>query len=149
MQQSYDIVDSAAERSGLYRKIRMFAWILSACWTFLIGVSWYWNYQAEQKVFRKVAQAEARAVIERDALYRRWSSSYGGVYIPTTPQTPPNPYLSHLPDRVISSSLGKQLTLINPAYMTRQVNELSQDSNSFLGRAHLTSLKPLRPENLP
>jgi len=119
------------------------------CWTILIGVSWYWNYQAEQKVFRKVAQAEARAVIERDALYRRWGSSLGGVYTPITPQTPPNPYLSHLPERVISSTLGKQLTLINPAYMTRQVNELAQESSVFIGRAHLTSLKPLRPENSP
>lgn len=149
MQPAHDLVDSAAKGSGLSHKIRMYAWLLMACWTLLIGASWYWNYQAEHKVFRKVAQAEARAVIERDELYRRWSSSHGGVYIPITPQTPPNPYLSHLPDRIISSSLGKQLTLINPAYMTRQVNELAQESGVFLGRAHLTSLKPLRPENRP
>ncbi|HEY5523600.1 MAG TPA: DUF3365 domain-containing protein, partial [Desulfuromonadaceae bacterium] len=37
----------------------------------------------------------------------------------------------------------------NPAFMTRQVNELSKEGSIFLGRAHITSLKPLRPENAP
>ncbi len=137
------------KESSLSRKVRLFAWILMACWTLLIAVSWFWNYRAEQKVFHKVALAEARAVIERDALYRRWGSSHGGVYVPTTQKTPPNPYLSHIPERDIRTPSGKKLTLINPAYMTRQVNDLAREGNYFLGRAHLTSLKPLRPENAP
>lgn len=120
-----------------------------AFWTLLIAVSWLWNFRAEQKVFHKVALAEASAVIERDALYRRWGSSHGGVYAPVTPKTPPNPYLSHVAERDIRTPSGKELTLINPAYMTRQVNELAKEGNIFLGRAHLTSLKPLRPENAP
>jgi PAS domain S-box-containing protein len=33
--------------------------------------------------------------------------------------------------------------------MTRQVNELSKEDCMFFGRAHFTSLKPLRPENVP
>lgn len=33
--------------------------------------------------------------------------------------------------------------------MTRQVNELAKEGSDFLGRAHLTSLNPLRPENAP
>jgi PAS domain S-box-containing protein len=135
--------------SFLTRRIRLFAWILAACWTLLIGVSWYWNVQAERKVFHKVALAEAHAVIKRDELYRRWASSHGGVYAPVTPQSPPNSYLSHVPERDIITPSGKQLTLINPAYMTRQVNELSAEGTVFLGRAHITSLKPLRPENYP
>jgi hypothetical protein len=36
---------------------------------------------------------------------------------------------------------------MNPAYMTRQVYTFSQ--NEFAIRGHLTSLKPLRPENRP
>ncbi len=100
-------------------------------------------------MLHKVALAEAQAVIERDALYRRWGSAHGGVYVPATPQSPPNPYLSHIPERDIVTPSGKQLTLINPAYMTRQVNELSKEGSVFLGRAHITSLKPLRPENAP
>jgi PAS domain S-box-containing protein len=127
----------------------LFASILAVCWTLLVGVSWFWNFQAEREVLHKVALAEARAVIERDALYRRWGSSHGGVYVPATTKTPLNPYLSQVPERDIRTPSGKQLTLINPAYMTRQVNELSKEANIFLGRAHITSLKPLRPENAP
>lgn len=149
MQQSHMIMNLTDEESFLTRKIRLFAWILAACWTLLIGVSWYWNFQAERKVFQKVALAEAHTVVERDELYRRWSSTHGGVYVPATPQSPPNPYLSHVPERDILTPSGKQLTLVNPAYMTRQVNELSREGSVYLGRAHVTSLKPLRPENTP
>ena len=135
--------------SFLSRRISLFTWILMVCWTLLIGFSWFWNFRAERKVFHKVALAEARTVIERDALYRRWGASHGGVYVPETPQSPPSPYLSHIPERDIRTPSGKQLTLINPAFMTRQVNELSKEGSIFLGRAHITSLKPLRPENAP
>ena len=135
--------------SFLSRRIRLFAWILIVCWTLLIGVSTFWNFRADRKMLHKVALAEARAVIDRDALYRRWGSSHGGVYVPATPQTPPSPYLSHVPERDIRTPSGKHLTLINPAYITRQVNEFAKEGSTFLGRAHITSLKPLRPENAP
>ncbi len=144
-----NILNNTGEDSALFRRIRLFAMTLMACWTLLIGVSWFWNLHAEQQVFRKVALAEARAVIERDALYRRWGSSHGGVYVPVTPHSPPNPYLSHIPERDIHTPSGKQLTLVNPAYMTRQVNELSKEGGIVFGWAHITSLKPLRPENTP
>ncbi len=149
MQPSQKRTDLANEDGFLPRKIRLFAWILIGIWTVLIAVSWFWNVHEERKVFDRVALAEARTVIERDALYRHWGSSHGGVYAPVTPQSPPNPYLSHVPERDIRTPSGKQLTLINPAYMTRQVNELAQKRSTFLGQARLTSLKPLRPENAP
>lgn len=137
------------EKGFLFRRIRLFAWTLAVCWTVLIVVSWFWNLYAEQKVLQKIALAEARTVIERDALYRRWSATNGNVYVPATKQSPPNPYLSHIPERDITTPAGEQLTLINPCYMTRQVNELYKEGSIFFGRAHFTSLKPLRPENLP
>jgi hypothetical protein len=37
--------------------------------------------------------------------------------------------------------------LVNPAYMTRQVNELAMELHDFQG--HITSLNPIRPKNLP
>ncbi len=149
MRPSQQPADLAVKDSILIRRIGFFCRILIGCWTFFIGISWYWNYQAERKVFYKVALAEARTVIERDALYRRWSSNHGGVYVPVTVKSPPNTHLSHIPERDILSPSGKQLTLINPAYMTRQVNELAKENSVYLGRAHLTSLNPLRPENKP
>lgn len=47
-----------------------------------------------------------------------------------------------------AANLKKYLwTLVNPAYMTRQVNELAMEMNDFQG--HITSLNPIRPENCP
>ena len=149
MKPSQITINLADKINLLSRKIRLFAWILAACWTLLIVVSWLWTYNAEQKVLHKIALTGAQTLIERDALYRRWATSHGGVYVPVTPQSPPNPYLSHVPERDISTPSGKQLTLINPAYMTRQVNELFIEGNLYNGLSHITSLKPLRPENEP
>ena len=61
--------------------------------------------------------------------------------------TPPNPYLSHIEDRDLTTTSGLDLTLMNPAYMTRQVLELGREQYGHQG--HITSLNPIRPENAP
>jgi len=61
--------------------------------------------------------------------------------------TPPNPYLSHVPNRDIVVDSTLKLTLVNPAYMSRQVYELSEETSDV--RGHITSLNPIRPENNP
>ncbi len=91
--------------------------------------------------------ASARDTFSRDLVYRRWATIHGGVYVPAAPETPPNPYLAHIPERDIRTPSGKTLTLMNPAYMTRQVHELGFKQYGL--RGHITSLKPLRPENAP
>jgi len=89
----------------------------------------------------------AKASFDKDLLFRRWATLHGGVYVPVTAQTPANPYLKHAERDIVTPS-GRRLTLMNPAYMTRQIHELSRTSgNAPLG--HITSLKPLRPENAP
>ena len=142
-------IHARAEDISLSRRIRLFSWILMTCWTLFISASWFWNYHAERKVFLKVALAEARAAIEQDALYRRWVSSYGGVYVPTTALPPPGADISLRPEQELITSSGKRLTLITPAHMSRQINELAKKSSIFPGQAHITSLKPLGPENAP
>jgi len=67
--------------------------------------------------------------------------------VPVTDRTPPNPYLAEQPNRDITTSDGRQLTLVNPAYMTRQVHELARAQIGSVG--HITSLKPIRPQNAP
>jgi len=66
--------------------------------------------------------------------------------VPVTKGTPPNPYLK-VSDRDITLPSGAVLTLVNPAYMTRQVNEMAKKDPGPHG--HITSLNPIRPENLP
>jgi PAS domain S-box-containing protein len=79
--------------------------------------------------------------------YRLWAAEHGGVYVFITPQTPPDPRLSFLKERDIKTPSGRTLTLVNPAYMTRQVQELA--GRLYGARAHLTSLEPIDPENSP
>jgi len=45
----------------------------------------------------------------------------------------------------VTTTAGQKLTLVNPAYMTRQVYELA--ANEYGVQGHITSLKPLRPTN--
>lgn len=130
-------------------RIRHYAWCVAAVWTLLLLGSALYTIKEHRDTIAELARTEARAAIDRDILYRRWASSHGGVYAPVTDKTGPNPYLSHLPERDISTPSGRKLTLINPAYMTRQVYEIARESSSFLGSGHLTSLKPIRPENAP
>jgi PAS domain S-box-containing protein len=95
----------------------------------------------------ELARTNARSTFNKDLAYRRWATRHGGVYVPITAETPPNPHLADIPERDITTPSGKKLTLMNPAYMTRQVHELSIEQYGVQG--HITSLKPLRPENAP
>lgn len=130
-----------------YSSFVRYIWLISALWTFVIGGSLFWNIvQIKQKTI-EIGKIQAQISYEKDLFYRRWNSIHGGLYVPVTKDTLPNPYLSHVPERDIKTPSGKLLTLMNPAYMTRQANELIKKEQGFGG--HITSLKPLRPENKP
>jgi diguanylate cyclase (GGDEF)-like protein len=127
-------------------RIQSYTWILITAWTLVIVISLGWNlYQARQET-QAMALTAARINFEKDLLYRRWGAIHGGVYVPVTPVTPPNPHLENVPERDLTTPSGRQLTLMNPAYMTRQVYSFSLKESAI--RGHLTSLKPLRPQNL-
>lgn len=129
---------------GEYIRIRRYVTILVVAWTVVILVSLIWSaYHGRQEVL-SMARIQARVAHQRDVIYRRWNSEHGGVYVPVSEKTKPNPYLD-VPNRDITDSSGRQLTLINPAYMTREVHELAKEAYGVYG--HLTSLNPIRPEN--
>jgi len=113
--------------------------------TILIGGSLIWNIQKENTSANDYALIEAKASYNKDLIYRLWASMHGGIYVPVTTQSPPNPYLAFLPERDIVTTTGKKLTLINPAYMTRQVFAIAEKEYGVKG--HITSLNPIRPEN--
>jgi len=116
-------------------------------WTVIVGASLWWNDHHQHIEARDMAVSSARICFERDILYRKWATQHGGVYAPITKETPANPYLAHLPERDLTTPSGRKLTLVNPAYMTRQVHEMGEQQNGVKG--HLTSLRPLRPDNKP
>ncbi len=117
---------------------------LAIIWTVLVGASLFWTIHVQRKTTTDLALIQAQAGYERDQLFRRWGALHGGTYVPITKKTQPNPYLV-VPEREIQTPTGKELTLVNPAYMMRQVHELGENISGIQG--HLTSLMPLRPEN--
>lgn len=93
-----------------------------------------------------LAQQRGEALFNLIELTRLWNARHGGVYVPAGPNAQPNPYLEH-PKRDIRAGDGTPLTMINPAYMTRQIAELAQQASGV--QLHITSLRPLRPGNAP
>ena len=120
---------------------------LAVIWTAIMGVSLARDINQQNDSAYEYAKIRAIEALNKDIIYRRWVTGQGGVYVPISDHTPPNPYLSHLPNRDITTTTGEKLTLVNPAYMTRQVNELTAQRYGVQG--HITSLNPLRPENKP
>ena len=137
-----------SEQQKVSRRINvtLYIWSIMLIWTCSIATSFVWNFVKKHKDTLEIARGQAEVTLEKDMLYRRWNSAHGGVYVPATEDTPPNPYLK-VPNRDIAHPSGTRLTLINPAYMTRQVNEMAKKEHGPQG--HITSLNPIRPENVP
>jgi two-component system, chemotaxis family, sensor kinase Cph1 len=121
-------------------------WLLSLLWTGCIAASCLWNLGEQEERSLAMAQNSAEITYENDVLYRRWAAKQGGVYVRLSKEVQPNPYLK-MPDRDVVTTSGLPLTLVNPAYMARLVNQSAEAAGG--SRGHITSLKPLRPENAP
>ncbi|MBU0664510.1 MAG: diguanylate cyclase [Proteobacteria bacterium] len=117
---------------------------ISLLWTLLIAASCTWNYTQAQKAQEQLALQTARSIFNHIIITRRWNAQHGGVYVPVTKTTIPNPYLE-VPMREIQINDSLTLTKINPAFMTRQIAEAARAQAGI--QFHITSLHPLRPEN--
>lgn len=115
-------------------------------WSILVGTSLAWNIWLREKAVTDIAKIEAEAFINKDLALRSWASSHGGVYVKPTQETPPNPYLD-APNRDVITTGGQQLTLMNPAYITREVH--SRFAKKFDVYGHMTSLQLKNPVNAP
>ncbi len=122
-------------------------WILTAIWSMLIAASLAWNVERQRDQTAELSTREARAHFNKDQAFRFWATRHGGVYVPIDERTPPNPYLTHIPNRVVTTTDGQSLTLMNPAYMLHQMMDEFSELYGVKGR--ITSLNPLNPENAP
>ena len=114
-------------------------------WTLLIGISLFWAVSQQNKQTQNLAINTARASFNKDQAYRLWATSHGGVYVEPTVKTPPSPWMAHLPDRDLVTLQGKKLTLMNPAYMLREMMEDYSDLYGIRGR--ITGIVYLNPAN--
>lgn len=120
--------------------------VFIAVWTLIVLASAWLNYANWRAHQLEMAENGAAAFVDQVMLSRYWNAYHERVYVPVTEKTLPNPYLE-APDRDLVGSDGTRLTMVNPAFMTRQISEMS-DSRSYV-KFHLTSGKPLRPGNAP
>ncbi|MCX6277846.1 MAG: DUF3365 domain-containing protein [Bacteroidetes bacterium] len=124
-------------------KTKNLIWI-SFIWTLLIISSYAWNYHLVVSNTIKVVENKARSFFDQILVTRAWNSSHGGLYVPVTEITQPNPWLKDSL-RDVTTLNGMKLTKINPAYMTRQIAEINKSENDL--QFHITSLNPIRPAN--
>jgi len=89
-------------------------------------------------------ESRARSIFNSIVLTREWAAIHNGVYVKKSPGMQSNPYLEN-PD--IQAMDGTIYTKKNPALMTREISEIAEKQGSF--KFHITSLKPLNPDNAP
>lgn len=117
------------------------------CWTAVLLALFLWGVYEENHDTLVVARKEARAHFNKDYAFRLWGTSHGGVYVPIDPRTPPNPLLADIPERDIQTPSGKKLTLMNPAYMLRQL--MGEYESLYEVKGRITSINPLNTQNEP
>lgn len=118
----------------------------SLLWSAIILTSLLWNEHLSRERITDFAHKEAETTIQLDLNFRRWIASHGGVYVPPTGHTPPNPWLD-VPKRDVVTTNGDKLTLMNPAYAIRQLITLRNATRGT--RGHITSLHLKNPDNAP
>jgi len=137
--------DEENRNSSKPTTLRTFA-IIAFFWTAIIlCFGFIANSWVKDKTFRLTFE-QARALLQMIVDTRYWNAHHGPIYAPVTPKTQPNPFLD-VANRDITAQNGQKLTMINPAYMTRQLSEIASKRNNV--KFHITSQKPIRPANSP
>ena len=124
-----------------------FLCLLALGWSVTVAGSLAVNLKHHADQARSLTVQTARAILQKDMLYREWSLLQGGVYVPKSDQ--PQPFSTPPPEeeRDIRTPSGRELTLLNPALVSRQVFRSQEESTGV--RGSLVSLNPVNTENLP
>ena len=118
-------------------------------WSSLVATSLFSDYVNEHEQAFEMASISARAHYNKDKAFRLWGASHGGVYVAADERTPPNPRLSDIPERDVTTISGKKLTLMNPAYMIRQVMQDYENLYGVRGRITTFPDKLFYQGNMP
>ena len=128
-------------------KMNRYILMFIAIWSVVFLVSVIFIASEIHVKAKNQAFIRAKSIAERDMLYRKWASSFEGLYVKVTDQSQPNPLLGFMHNRDIEAKSGETLTLMSPASMTRQVYDLSNENSDFINR--ITSLDLLNSDNAP
>jgi diguanylate cyclase (GGDEF)-like protein len=97
-----------------------------------------------QKISEKILYQQASTLFNNIVTLRKWNSDHGAVYVKAHDGLEPNPYL---PNNHTYTKDDELLIKINPAWMTRQISELSNAKEDYYFK--ITSLNPINPKNAP
>ncbi|MBL6991410.1 MAG: DUF3365 domain-containing protein [Bacteriovoracaceae bacterium] len=114
-------------------------------WSTCVLWSYVHNRNFNKKSMITLATTQAELVYKKDLSLRQWASTHGGVYVRPTNKTPPNKYLRFIKNRDVQTLDGMKLTLMNPAYILREL--MSQADQDYGLKGHITSLNPTNPIN--
>jgi len=127
--------------------IRRIVYIIIFIWTLIVFAAGFINIINNYDYAESLAKNEAEVSVKKDFAFRSWGASHGGVYVPITKRTPPNPYLSHIKNRDVYTTAGQHLTLMNPAYI---LSQMMHDYTKIYGiKGHITSRVLMNPKNKP
>lgn len=119
-------------------------WLTLLCLMVTVFSLWF-NLRSLDQAALKMVSIKGQTAFHLIQTTRLWNARHGAVYVPENRETPANPLLE-VDERDLTSPGGVALTMVNPAYMTRQLAELLKGSDV---EVHLTSLKPLNAVNAP
>ncbi len=122
---------------------RVYWLLILLIWSVIVMASYLWNSNELYHHAEMMVMERGRHFHRTTDLVSQWNMRHSNVYVPVTKQVRPNPYLD-IPQRDAVTTTGRQLTTINHAYMIRQISELAEPQGVHF---HLTSLKPLNPDN--
>lgn len=133
--------------NDLLKFMRRYNLLAIVGWTFALLLILGWTIYRHHKETLYDAENEARNYFKLNLHYRAWNARIGGVYAPVD-KVEPNPHLA-VPEREVTTTSGRRLTLVNPAYMSRMVFDTVKSDSCTPVISKLTSLKTLNPANVP
>ncbi len=104
-----------------------------------------WNFESLlHRGAMEHALFQARVTMNKDLALRAWLNDVGGIYVPASVATPPQPVLG---DERLGFAIpdGVKLAWISPDSVVRLVQEKNRNLQGI--PTHLTSLNPVHPDN--
>jgi diguanylate cyclase (GGDEF)-like protein/PAS domain S-box-containing protein len=127
-----------------YKTLARYCILPLLLWSVLVGMSLWSSLRNLEQSKVELALVQGRKQFSLIEAMRVWNAEHGGIYVLQTERDPPNTYLNN-EMRASATITGQPLTMLNPAYMTRQISGVIEREAGI--RLHLTSLKTINPGN--
>jgi len=131
-----------------FEEVKVFVVTLSFIITLFVSLIFLGIYFRNNKLLLETVKDQAASYFELIVQARLWNARHGGVYVEKTGDVRTNPYLAKAgikPD--IQCEGNRILTMCDPTQMTGEISRLTRATGGV--SFHMTSLKPMNPNNAP